>query len=186
MCSKISTRVGKCTFHLGLHCRLINYTVLEGLLVVTMPRLLLLSLMNMTVQMAVVMVTNVLGLMDSTSIDITPDSELPISNVQGAPPPERPYSPARHDSCNSNGSQMDDLLPISPCSHGYSPQDPTYSPHSVHHLSPWDVPPPNPYSQPPPAHSHLLPPHQSPVAPPLVPAKFASIMNAYPEPPYAS
>src|SRR5216683_1515959 len=102
MCGKISTRAGKRTFHLGLRRRLIDYAVLEGLLVVTVPWLFLLSLMNMTVQMAVVMVTNVPGLMDLTSMDITPDSELPISNVQGAPPPECLYSPAQHDSCNSN------------------------------------------------------------------------------------
>ena len=94
MCGKISTRAGKRTFHLGLRRRLIDYAVLEGLLVVAMPRLFLLSPMNMTVQMAVVTVTNILGLVDLTSIDITPDSKLPISNVQGAPPPECLYSPA--------------------------------------------------------------------------------------------
>ena len=121
MCGKISTRVGKHTFHLGLCCRLIDYAVLEGLLVVTVPRLFLLSPMNMTVQMAVVMVTNVPGLVDSTSMDITPDNELPISDVQGAPSLEHPYSHARHNSCNSNGGQMDDLPPISPYSHGYPP-----------------------------------------------------------------
>ena len=62
MCGKISTRAGKRTFHLGLRRRLIDYAVLEGLLVVAMPRLFLLSPMNMTVQMAVVSVTNVAGL----------------------------------------------------------------------------------------------------------------------------
>jgi len=62
MCGKISTRAGKRTFYLGLRRRLIDYAVLEGLLVVAMPRLFLLSPMNMTVQMAVVTVTNVAGL----------------------------------------------------------------------------------------------------------------------------
>ncbi len=92
MCGKISTRVGKHTFYLGLCYRLIDYAVLEGLLVVTMLQLFLLSPINMTVQMAVVTVTNVPGLVDLTSIDITSDSELPISNMQGAPPSECLYS----------------------------------------------------------------------------------------------
>jgi hypothetical protein len=52
--------------------------------------------------------------------------------------------------------------------------------------SPCEVPPPNPYAQSSSTRSHSPPSHQSPVAPPPVPAKFASIMNAYPEPPYAS
>jgi len=119
-------------------------------------------------------------------MDVSPDGELPISDVRGAPPPERPYSHARRDSRNSNGGPIDDLPPISPRSHGYPPQDPTYSPRSVHRHSPREVPPPNPYAHAPPARSHSPPPRLSPVAPPPVPAKFASIMNAYPEPPYAS
>jgi hypothetical protein len=119
-------------------------------------------------------------------MDITPDSELPISDARGGPPPERLYSHKRRDSRNSNGGPLDDLPPISPRSHGYPPQDPAYSPHSAPRLSPRDVPPPNPYGQLPHARSHSPPPHQSPVAPPPVPAKFASIMNAYPEPPYNS
>jgi len=116
-------------------------------------------------------------------MDITPDSELPISDARGAPPPERSYSHKRRDSRSSNGGPLDDLPPISPRSHGYPPQDPAYSPRR---LSPRDVPPPHPYGQLPHARSHSPPPHQSPVAPPPVPAKFASIMNAYPEPPYNS
>jgi hypothetical protein len=119
-------------------------------------------------------------------MDIIPDGELPISEVRGAPPPERAYSHARRDSRNSNGGPLDDLPPISPRGHGYPPQEPAYSPRSTHHHSPREVLPPNPYSQPPSTSSHSPPPHQSPVAPPPVPAKFASIMNAYPEPPYAS
>lgn len=126
------------------------------------------------------------GSRDSTSMDITPDGELPISDARGAPPPERSYSHVRRGSRNSNGGPVDDLPPISPRGHGYPAQDPAYSPHSTHRLSPRDVPPPNPYAQAPPTRSHSPPPHQSPVAPPPVPAKFASIMNAYPEPPYAS
>jgi hypothetical protein len=119
-------------------------------------------------------------------MDIIPDGELPISDMRGAPPPERPYSHARRDSRNSNGGPLDDLPPISPRSHGYPPQDSVYSPHSAHRHSPREVPPPNPYAQAPSTRSNSPPPHQSPVAPPPVPAKFASIMNAYPEAPYAS
>lgn len=121
-------------------------------------------------------------------MDIIPDGEPPISDTRGVPPLERPYSHARRDSRNSNGAPLDDLPPISPRSHGYPPQEPVYSPRSVPRHSPRDVPPPNPYAQPSSAHSRSRspPPYQSPAAPPPVPAKFASIMNAYPEPPYAS
>jgi hypothetical protein len=48
------------------------------------------------------------------SMDIIPDGELPISDVRGAAPPERPYSHARHDSRNSNGGPLDDLPPYLP------------------------------------------------------------------------
>ena len=124
-------------------------------------------------------------------MDLTADGEPPISDVRGIPPTpsERPYFHVRRDSRNSNGGAptLDDHPPISPRGHGYAPpQDPAYSPRSV---PPRDVPPPNPYAHQPPStqsHSHSPPPHQSPVAPPPVPAKFASIMNAYPESPYAS
>ncbi|KAI0301210.1 F/Y rich C-terminus-domain-containing protein [Multifurca ochricompacta] len=125
------------------------------------------------------------GSRDSTSLDIIADGEPPISDMRGVPP-ERPYSHARRNSRNSNGGHLDDLPPISPRSHGYTSQDPAFSPRSAPRLSPRDVPPPNPYSRPSSTRSHSPPPHQSPVAPPPVPAKFASILNAYPEPPYAS
>lgn len=51
-------RAGKRAFHQMLCRRLIDYVVLEGPLVVAMPRLFQLCLMNMIVQIAVVMVTN--------------------------------------------------------------------------------------------------------------------------------
>jgi hypothetical protein len=84
---------------------------------------------------------------DSSSMDIIPDGKLAISDVRGAPLPERAYSHTRHDSRNSNGGTLDDLPPISPRGHGYPLQDPTYSPCSAHHHSPREVPPPNPYTQ---------------------------------------